>query len=174
MKSRSASCCPRTLLTFCSSVQHIVGVFGPTLRWVAPSGMGPGAALGASEGARRSGRPTADALLDLVPRVGVLCVTGVSGEASSPVMRCTWKPATAGGGVAGAGCAAAAASRAASSDIAPGCAAGIADVGSIGSAAMFILELEVAIGSNDDDLREGVLWDAYFPDGRKVSARWHA
>ena len=171
MKSRSASCCPRTLLTFCSSVQHIVGVFGPTLRWVAPSGMGPGAALGSSEGARRSGRPTADALLDLVPRVGVLCVTGVSGEASSPVMRCTWKPATAGGGVAGAGCAAAAASRAASSDIAPGCAAGIADVGSIGSAAMFIYELGVAMTPDNVDLRKGSFEMLIFLTEGGVSAR---
>ncbi len=141
MKSRSASCCPRMSLTFCSNIQRIVGVFGPTLRWVAPSGMGPGAALGASEGARRSGRPTADALLDLnlAPRAGI---TGVSGEVSLPVMRCTWKLAPAGGGVSGAGCAAAAASRAASLDIAPGCAAGIAAVGSIGSAAMSMTDLE--------------------------------
>ena len=50
------------------------------------------------------------------------------------------KPAAAGGGVAAAGCAAAAAGCAALSDIAPGCAAEIADVGSIGTAAMFILE----------------------------------
>ena len=83
------------------------------------------------------------------------------------------KPAAAGGGVAAAGCAATAAGCAALSGIAPGCAAGIADVGSIGSATMFILDLGVAMTPVDVDLKKssfGIL----FPDGREVSARYHA